>query len=87
MNQSWFPKEWSDKDIRRAGEHVIGLKHNKNAPDGKLISGVYKGVKVCVIKTRGIPGTIFPDTDQSSVLKKKKRGRKKNGSKKTKKHN
>lgn len=22
IGQSWFPKSWSDKDIRRAGEHV-----------------------------------------------------------------
>lgn len=70
MGQSWFPKSWSDKDIRHAGEHVAGLKKNRHMPDGKAIYGVYKGVRVGVIKTNGKIATIFPDADQSSVLKK-----------------
>lgn len=69
-NQSWFPKSWSARDINRAGEHVAGLKHNRNTPDGKPIFGVYKGVKVGVIRTKGKIATIFPDVNQSSVIRK-----------------
>lgn len=69
-NQSWFPKQWTTKDIKRAGEHVAGLKHNRHTLDGKPIFGVYKGVRVGVIRTKGIIATIFPDVDQSSVIRK-----------------
>lgn len=70
--QSWFPKSWSDKDIRRAGEHVAGLKSNRHTPDGVTMWGVYKGVRVGVKKTYGKISTVFPDVDQSSVLRRKK---------------
>ncbi len=73
IGQAWFPKSWTAKDIRRAGEHVAGLKGNRKVADGKPIYGVYKGVRVGVIKTNGKIGTVFPDSDQSSVLKKKRR--------------
>jgi len=76
--QAWFPKSWSNKDIRRAGEHVAGLKKNRKVPDGKPIFGTYKGVRVGVIKTHGKPATVFPDTDQSSVIRKgRKKGKRK----------
>lgn len=68
--QAWFPKSWSNKDIRHAGEHVAGLKGNRKVPDGQTIYGVYKGVRVGVIRTHGKIATVFPDSDQSSVLKK-----------------
>lgn len=71
-NQSWFPKSWTAKDIKHAGEHVAGLKHNRNTPDGKAIFGVYKSVRVGVIITKGRIATIFPDVDQSSVVRKGK---------------
>ena len=71
--QAWFPKSWTAKDIRRAGEQVAGLKNNRHAPDGKAVFGVYKGVRVGVIKTNGKIATVFPDSDQSSVLKKRRR--------------
>lgn len=73
MGQTWFPSSWTTKDIRRAGEHVAGLKCNRHAPDGKNVYGVYKGVRVGVIKTNGKIATIFPDADQSSVLKKRRK--------------
>ena len=34
INQAWFPKEWTSKDIRHAGEHVASLKENRHAKDG-----------------------------------------------------
>jgi len=71
--QAWFPENWSEKDIRHAGEHVAGLRKNRTVADGKQIFGVYKGVRVGVIRTKGKIATVFPDTDQSSVLKRRKK--------------
>ena len=71
--QSWFPKSWTDKDIRRAGEHVAGLKSNRKIPDGVRVYGVYKGVRVGIMRTNGKIATVFPDSDQSSVMKRRKK--------------
>ena len=73
MNQTWFPKTWTSKDIKRAGEHVSGLKSNRHVKDGKPVFGVYKGVRVGVIRTNGKIATVFPDSNQSSVLKRRKK--------------
>lgn len=64
IGQSWFPQSWSEKDIRRAGEHVAGLKSNRHASDGEIIYGTYKGVRIGVIKTNGKIATVFPDSHQ-----------------------
>ncbi|MEY8381493.1 EndoU domain-containing protein [Ileibacterium valens] len=71
--QSWFPSTWTQKDIRRAAQHVAGLKSNRKVPDGRQISGVYKGVRVIVIRTHGKIATVFPDTDQRSISRRKKK--------------
>lgn len=71
--QAWFPKNWTAKDIRHAGEHVAGLKQNRRIANGKPIFGVYKGVRVGVIRTNGKIATVFPDTNQSSVLRRRKK--------------
>lgn len=71
--QAWFPKSWSEKDIRRAGEHVAGLKGNRHIADGVKIFGTYNGVRVGVIRTHGKIATVFPDSNQSSVLRRKKK--------------
>lgn len=63
--QAWFPKTWTEKDIRRAGEHVAGLKSNRRVADGKKIYGTYKGVRVGVIRTNGKIATVFPDSNQN----------------------
>ena len=70
--QTWFPKTWTKKDIRKAGEHVAGLRKNRHVPDGKSIFGTYKGVRVGVIRTHGKIATVFPDTKQLSVKRKGK---------------
>ena len=70
--QAWFPKNWGEKDIRRAGENVAGLRKNRRVPSGQKIYGVYKGVRVGVIRTNGKIATVFPDSDQSSVIRRKK---------------
>ena len=73
IGQAWFPRAWTNKDIRHAGEHVAGLKNNRRYPDGVTMWGVYKGVRVGVIKTHGKIATVFPDSDQSSVLRRKRK--------------
>lgn len=62
--QAWFPKSWTGKDIKRAGEHVANLKANRKSKDGIPVFGMWKGVRVGVIRTHGQIGTIFPDTNQ-----------------------
>ena len=73
IGQSWFPKSWTEKDIRRAGEHVSGLKANRRISDGVSVYGVYKGVRVGIIKTHGKIATVFPDSNQSSVIRRRKK--------------
>lgn len=62
--QAWFPKSWTSKDIKHAGEHVANLKGNRHSKDGVAVFGMWKGVRVGVIRTHGIIGTIFPDSKQ-----------------------
>lgn len=64
-NQSWFPKEWTQKDIVKAAEHVSRLKKNRGIKDGFTVWGKYKGVWVGIKKTHGIIATVFPDSNQS----------------------
>ena len=66
---AWFPKNWSIRDMVRAGEHVSGLRRNRGVKDGVTMWGMYKGVKVGVKKTNGQIATIFP----ANVQPKKKR--------------
>lgn len=63
-NQAWFPRNWTSKDIKHAGEHVANLKRNRHSRDGENIFGVWKEVRVGVIRTHGQIGTIFPDSNQ-----------------------
>ena len=67
--QSWFPKTWTSKTIRRAGEKVAAQHKQERIKDGVRVYGVYKGVRVGIIMTKGRIATIFPDVDQSSVAK------------------
>ena len=71
--QSWFPRSWTDKDIKRAGSHVTGLKGNRHAPDGAIVYGTYKGVRVGVIRTNGKIATVFPDSNQTPALNRRRR--------------
>jgi len=73
IGQAWFPKSWSEKDIKHAGEHVAGLKSNRKKPDGQTMWGVYKGVRVGVKKTNGKIATVFPDSNQNSVLRRSRK--------------
>lgn len=69
---AWFPKNWTQKDMVRAGEHVSQLKHNRGARDGQTIWGTYKGVRVGVIKTHGQVATVFPDSQYQPKPKKRR---------------
>ena len=69
IGQSWFPKEWNQKMIKKAGEYVANLKRNRNVADGIAVFGTYRGVRVGIKKTNGEIATVFPDSDQSKVLK------------------
>lgn len=62
IGMAWFPASWSTKDMRRAAEHVSRLKNNLKVKDGDTIWGVYKGVRIGIIKTNGQIATIFPDS-------------------------
>ncbi len=73
MSQTWFPRSWTENDIRRAGEHVASLKGNRHIPNGKPVYGIYKSVRVGVIRTNGKIATVFPDSDQSQVFKKRRK--------------
>lgn len=56
-NQSWFPKWWNNKTIKRAGQ-VTAL--GKKLDNGKIKVGYYGNVKVGIIRTNGKIATIFP---------------------------
>lgn len=71
IGQAWFPKTWTPRDIKHAGEHVASLKHNRNIKDGNTIYGMWKGVRVGVKRTNGRIATVFPDSHQPY----KKKGR------------
>lgn len=59
--QSWFPENWTSKDIESAGQHIASQSNFASAKNGEVIFGDYNGVRVGVIKTDGKIGTIFPD--------------------------
>lgn len=73
MSQSWFPRNWTSKDIKHAGEHVANLKGNRHSKDGVAVFGMWKGVRVGVIRTHGKIATIFPDSKQPTTHGGKKR--------------
>ena len=73
VGQAWFPKSWSKKDIKHAGEHVAGLKGNRHTKDGVTIYGTYKGVRVGVKRTHGKVSTVFPDIDQNPTVRRKRK--------------
>ncbi|MET3562031.1 hypothetical protein ABID30_001119 [Enterococcus rotai] len=61
IGQSWFPENWTSKDIETAGQHIASQPNFASAKNGEVIFGDYNGVRVGVIKTDGKIGTIFPD--------------------------
>ncbi len=62
-----------EENIKHAGEHVANLKGNRHSKDGVAVFGMWKGVRVGVIRTHGKIGTIFPDAKQPSTKGGKKK--------------
>lgn len=62
--QAWFPKKWTATDILKAGEYVAKLNDYENLKDGVAVYGMYKGVKVGIMKSNGKIATIFPCLEQ-----------------------
>ena len=67
--QAWFPKNWTRKTIKNAGEKTINSRPYK-LPDGRIMFGAHKKVKIGVIRNNGIVRTIFPCYKQSGGKKK-----------------
>ena len=65
--QSWFPRNWDRKKIKKAGRAVSG---GKKYPDGKTKSKTIYGVTVGIKRTNGEIATIFPLSIQKTRRKK-----------------
>lgn len=59
-NQTWFPKQWNEKDMKKAGEKVANNENIKPKPNGSKY-GTYKGVRVGVFTKKDEITTVFPD--------------------------
>ncbi len=62
-NQSWFPKTWDRKRIKKAGQSVV---KGKKLDDGKIKVGRHKKVDIGIIWTKGKVATIFPLSKQKN---------------------
>ncbi|WP_206666317.1 EndoU domain-containing protein [Bifidobacterium jacchi] len=78
IRQTWFPQHWGERDITNAAEHIMQLKSNRNAPDGHIIWGTWKRVRVGVIKRNGLADTVFPAEVQPDYLWRKNKATRKN---------
>jgi hypothetical protein len=47
----------------KVGQNSLTI-NNRHTSDGKIMWGMYKGVRVWVIKTHGKISTVFPDSIQ-----------------------
>ena len=54
--QSWFPKNWTSRDIKHAGEHVANLKGNRHVHlnDGKPLKCIqfYRNLQGCILESK-----------------------------------
>ena len=58
IGQAWFPKNWSEDDVRNAGTYIA----NKGIGTEFIKLGEYDGVRVGIfMDSDGNPTTIFPD--------------------------
>lgn len=63
IGQSWFPSNWTKKDIDTAAKYVIQQNQSiyNSLADGVPLFDIYNGVRVGLLKTDGQFATIFPD--------------------------
>nr|WP_226894193.1 RHS repeat-associated core domain-containing protein [Proteus sp. FME41] len=62
--QSWFPENWNDVDIKRAGQNVWESPNSVRvdmSSGGVMVSGTYDGVFLRVVRDPKGSGSIFPD--------------------------
>lgn len=71
---TWFPKSWTRRTIKKAGEKVANSVKYK-LRDGIKLFGTYRNVKVAVIRTNGKIATVFPYYKQSGGIKKWRSGK------------
>ncbi|MBQ3566218.1 MAG: EndoU domain-containing protein [Oscillospiraceae bacterium] len=58
--QSWFPKDWNNDDVLKAGTYIV----NTVESDKVKRFGEYNGVRIGIfVDNEGYPSTIFPDAD------------------------
>lgn len=62
--QAWFPKDWTEADIKAAGKELANSEEARNVKGKAIIKGTYKGVNVGIIVENGKIKTIFPDYNQ-----------------------
>ena len=61
IGQSWFPENWDDNDILKAGTYTAN--HSKDSGMPKFAE--YNGVRVGIfLDNDGFPSTIFPDNSE-----------------------
>lgn len=60
----WFPENWNDNTIAKAGEHVANLKRNNKKADHMPMHGKYKKVYVVTYKSHGRICGICPKFEQ-----------------------
>ncbi|MGN0613028.1 MAG: EndoU domain-containing protein [Porcipelethomonas sp.] len=59
--QSWFPKEWDNDEVLKAGTYIVNAVHS----DETKRFGNYNGVRVGIyVDENGYPSTIFPDSNK-----------------------
>ena len=63
IGQLWFPKNWTENDIREAGKSVLKSYRGK-IKDGTKATGWYNNVKVGIIIRNHQITTIFPTIEQ-----------------------
>lgn len=57
IQQSWFPKKWDRKKIKKAGQVVS---RGEKKPDGQVKTRYYGNINVGIIRSNGKIATIFP---------------------------
>ena len=61
--QMWFPKNWTEGDIKKAGMAVLKA-HKGKIKNGSMVTGWYNKVRVGIIIGDGKIKTIFPTYEQ-----------------------
>jgi len=66
-NHTWFPDNWNDDQILKAGKYVLNHIPKKKYSDGKQYTMRYNNVDVSIIIRNNKITTIFPNKNQKGV--------------------